>query len=65
MNKHERQANDFQVSLYFKRGEPGSQLWRATCSCEWAGAWYGNLDYVSRSFDRHVAQASQREAVSA
>ena len=62
---HERQRNDFKVSLYFKPGKHGSQLFRAACSCGWSGGWYAGLDYVDVSFDRHVDQASKAEAVSA
>lgn len=58
--KHERQSNDFKTSLYFEPGKHGSQLFRAACSCEWAGMWYADLDYVDRSFDRHVEQLTPR-----
>lgn len=54
---HERQSNDFKVSLYFQPGQRGSQLFRAACSCKWAGSWFSDLDYVDRSFERHVGQS--------
>ena len=57
MTTHERQRNDFKVSLYFKPPQYGSQLFRAVCSCDWAGCWFADLDYVDRSFDRHVEQS--------
>jgi hypothetical protein len=29
-------------------------LLRVPCSCGWRGAWYGDPEYVARSFRRHV-----------